>query len=275
MKKITFSKIIITLFVLFWLVLTLFPLYFTVISSLKADKDIYKSMFALPSEFLFSNYVIANNVASIGRSIFNSIFLSIMSIALMMVCVVMSTYVVARKKVRGSNIIKLYFLAALMIPLHGALVPIVQMVSVFKGQNNFFVMIVLYSGLNLSLAFFLMTGYISGIDREIDIAAAIDGCGMMQIVFKIIVPISKPGIATASIIAFLHIYNELALGNVLLTRKEYRTISVALLAFKGDYETKLGLIFASIVITIIPIMIFYLLAQEKVEKGLTAGAVKG
>lgn len=275
MKKITFGKIITTLFVLFWLVLTLFPLYFTVISSLKADKDIYKSMFALPSELLFTNYVIANNVASIGRSIFNSVFLSIMSIALMMVCVVMSAYVVARKKVRGSNIIKLYFLAALMIPLHGALVPIVQMVSVFKGQNNFLVMIVLYSGLNLSLAFFLMTGFISGIDREIDTAAAIDGCGMIQIVFKIIVPISKPGIATASIIAFLHIYNELALGNVLLTRKEYRTVSVALLAFKGDYETKLGLIFASIVITIIPIMIFYLLAQEKVEKGLTAGAVKG
>lgn len=275
MKKITFGKIIMTVLVLFWLLLTLFPLYFTVISSLKTDKDIYGSMFALPSEFLFTNYVIANNVASIGRAIFNSVFLSIMSIILMMVCVVMSSYVIARRKVRGSNIIRLYFLTALMIPLHGALVPIVQMVSVFKGQNNFIVMIILYSGLNLSLAFFLMTGFISGIDREIDTAAAIDGCGMLQIVFKIIVPISKPGIATASIITFLHIYNELALGNVLLTKKEFRTISVALLAFKGDYETKLGLIFASIVITIIPIMIFYLLAQEKVEKGLTAGAVKG
>jgi raffinose/stachyose/melibiose transport system permease protein len=275
MKKIAFGKIFFISFAFIWLILTLFPLYFTVISSLKADNDIFGNMFALPSEFLFSNYIIAYNAASIGRAIFNSVFLSIMSITLMMVCVVMAAYVIARRKVRGSNILRLYFLTALMIPLHGALIPIVQMVSVFKGQNNFWVMIVIYSGLNLSLAFFLMTGFISGIDREIDTAAAIDGCGMLQTVFKIIVPISKPGIASASIVAFLNIYNELALANVLLTKKEYRTISVALLAFKGDYETKLGLIFASIVITIIPIMVFYLLAQEKVEKGLTAGAVKG
>lgn len=275
MKKMTIGKIAFVLFALVWLFFTLFPLYFTVVSSLKSDNEIFGNMFALPSKFLFSNYVIANEAASIGRAIFNSVFLSIASIALMMVCVVMSAYVIAREKIRGSNIIKTYFLTALMIPLHGALVPIVQMVSMFKGQNNFLVMIIIYSGLNLSMAFFLMTGYIAGIDREIDIAAAIDGCGMLQTVFRIIVPISKPGIATASIITFLHIYNELALGNILLTKKEYRTISVALLAFKGDYETKFALIFASIVITIIPIMAFYMLAQEKVEKGLTAGAVKG
>ena len=84
-----------------------------------------------------------------------------------------------------------------------------------------------------------------------------------------------PGVATAAIVGFLIVYNELPIANVILTKTENRTISVALLAFQGDYQTSLSLIFASIVIVIIPILIFYLLCQEKVEHGLASGAIKG
>ena len=93
---------------------------------------------------------------------------------------------------------------------------------------------------------------------------------------SLISEISKySGVATAAIVGFLNVYNELPIANVILTKTENRTISVALLAFQGDYQTSLSLIFASIVIVIIPILIFYLLCQEKVEHGLASGAIKG
>lgn len=274
-KKLSIGKIIFWALAVLWLLTTIFPLYFTIISSLKEDNEIWESMVRFPETWRFDNYIKANSVAGIIRATFNSLFLSVCSIGLMMACVIPASYVIARKKIRGSSVLSMYFLAALMIPIHGALIPIVQMSNLVGGQNSMLYMIIIYSGLNFSMSSFLMSGYIQGIDSQIDEAASIDGCSLRRIVWNIIVPISKPGIATSCIVAFLSTYNELPLASVLLTKKEYQTISVALLAFKGDYQVNLSWIFASIVISMLPIVIFYILCQENVEKGMIAGAVKG
>lgn len=274
-KKLTIGKTIYILIAIFWLLVTLFPLYFTVISSLKEDAEIWEGLVSLPREFLWGNYVSANNVANIVKSTMNSILLSIGSILIMLLCVIPASYVLARKKLRFSAAVSTYFLAALMIPIHGALVSIIQMVNMVGGQNNYFILMLVYSGINFSMACFILTGYIRELDKGIDEAAFIDGCSLFQIIARVIVPISKPAIATVSIVSFLNIYNELPIANVLLTKKGYQTISVALLAFKGDYQVKVSWIFAAIVLATIPLVVFYLFCQEYVEKGLTAGAMKG
>ena len=266
-RGLTAGKAVHFLLALLWFGLTLFPLYFTVVSSLKLDNEIWDTMFQLPSIPQWENYFKAAETAGILSAIVNSVVISLGSVAIMIVCVMMSSYVIARRLIKRAKALNLYLLAALMIPLQGAIVPIVQMVGAVGGKNNFFVLMLIYVGLNISISSFILVGYIGGISREID--------NLFQTIFRIIFPISMPGVATAAIVGFLNVYNELPIANVILTKTENRTISVALLAFQGDYQTSLSLIFASIVIVIIPILIFYLLCQEKVEHGLASGAIKG
>ncbi len=273
--NLTIGKAIHFLLAFLWFALTFFPLYFTTVSSLKLDDEIWDTMFQLPRIPQWFNYIKAAEAAGILRVIANSLIISLGSVAIMIVCVTMSSYVIARKLIKRAKALKFYLLAALMIPLQGAIVPIVQMVGFINAKNNFFVMMLIYVGLNISISSFITVGYISGINNEIDEAAAIDGCNLFQTIFRIIFPIAMPGVATAAIVGFLNVYNELPVANVILTKTENRTISVALLSFQGDYQTSLSLIFASIVIVIIPILTFYLICQEKVEHGLASGAVKG
>lgn len=274
-RRLSPGKLLYFMLAALWFLVTLFPLYFTVISSLKLDSEIWGTMFQPPSDPQWGNYVTIVRTASLFRAIANSLILSLGSVTIMILCVTMSSYVISRKLIRRSDGLRHYLTAALMIPLQGAVVPIVQMVGAIGGKNNHFVLMLIYVGLNISISTFILVNYISGINREIDESAAMDGCSLLQIVFRIIFPISLPGIATAAIIGFLNVYNELAIANVIMTHSKNLTVSAALLAYKGDYQVELRLIFASIVIIIIPILSFYLLCQENVEQGLTAGAVKG
>ena len=274
-RRLSIGKVIYILLAILWFMVTLFPLYFTVISSLKPDSEIWGTMFQPPSNPQWGNYLTIVKTASLFRAIANSLTLSLGSVMIMILCVMMSSYVISRKLIKRADGLRHYLMAALMIPLQAAVVPIVQMIGSIGGKNNFFVLMLIYVGLNISISTFVLVNYIGGINREIDESAAMDGCNLLQIIFRIIFPISVPAIATVAIIGFLNVYNELAIANVIMTHSKYLTVSAALLAYKGDYQVELRLIFASIVIVIIPILVFYLLCQENVEQGLAAGAVKG
>jgi raffinose/stachyose/melibiose transport system permease protein len=275
MKRVTAGRLIYWFLAVLWLVMAAFPLYFTVISSVKEDSEIFSSYFFPTLLPKLENFVTANAMSGIVRAIVNSILLSFCSVAVMLILVIPLAFVVAREKIKYTNAVSLYFMAALMVPIQCAIVPIVQGVNLIRGQNNPGVLVLLYAGINMPMTFFIMSGTFSEINTELDESAAIDGCGLLQIIFRIIVPIAKPGISTCMIVAFLSVYNELALANVLISKKQYRTISVALLNFKGDFGTYYSIIFAAILLCMIPTVLFYLLAQEKVEKGISTGALKG
>ena len=149
------------------------------------------------------------------------------------------------------------------------------MFTTFHLRDRYLPMIFLYAAINFPMSFYLITGFITSISRELDEAAIMDGCSTFGIVFRIIFPIAKPGIFTGAIMAFLAVYNELVFANTLLTSKAMKTISVRLLGLQGERFTSYGPMFAAIVLSIVPILIIYLLFQEKIEGGAVAGAVKG
>lgn len=275
MRKLTAGRAVYWSLAVLWLLTAAFPLYFTVISSVKEDGEIFSNYFVPTVSPRFGNFMTANSMSGILRAIFNSLAISVGAISIMLLLVIPLSYVVARQKILFTNTVTLYFMAALMVPVQCAIVPIVQGVNLIHGQDNLLVLVLLYAGINMPMTFFIMTGAFSEISRELDESAAIDGCGLLQTVFRIIVPIAKPSIATCAIVAFLSVYNELALANVLISKKQNRTISVALLNFKGDFGTYYSVIFAAVLMCIIPTVLFYLFAQEKVEKGISAGALKG
>lgn len=274
-RKIKPGKLVYWILAVIWLFVSVFPLYFTLISSVKDDTEIFSNYFLPTMTPKFDNFVVANEMTNIIRAIANSLFISIAAVVIMLVLLIPLAYVVARKKILFTNAVTLYVMAAMMVPIQCAVVPIVQGVNAIHGSNNMLVLILIYAAINMPMSFFILTGAIADISSELDESAAIDGAGLLQIMFRIIAPVAKPSIATCAIVTFLAVYNELALANVLITEKAKRTISVALLLFKGDSGTLYSITFAAIILCIIPTVLFYIFAQEKVEKGLSAGALKG
>jgi raffinose/stachyose/melibiose transport system permease protein len=274
-RRVTVSGVLMGLFVVVWLFITVFPLYFTLISSLKTDKQIFANYFAPPTAFHFENYAMAQQMSNILRALANSVGVSLAAIVILLFIDVLAAYIIARRKVPFSGVWMVLLSAAIMIPLQSILIPIVQLVAKLNAYNDLGMMTLVYVAVNMSFGFFVLYGSVLGVSKEIDESAEVDGCNLIRLVVRIIAPMIKPAIATCAIVSFLFIYNELALANVLMSKKDLRMISVALLNFKGDFGVYYAYTFAAIIIAIIPTLAFYLLAQENVEKGLTAGAVKG
>lgn len=275
MKKWTIGKAVYTFLSILFSLIFLYPIYFTVVSSFKNNTEIWNTMFALPSKIEWGNYVSAIFDVEILRAVLNSFLFSAGACLVVVVFVTMAAYVAARGLLKCSGFLKLYYLLGLMIPPYAMLIPIVTMFTAFHMRDKYLPMILLYAGINFPMSFYLITGFISGISRELDEAAVMDGCSTFGIVFRIIFPIAKPGIFTGAIMAFLAVYNELVFANTLLSTKSMKTISVRLLGLQGERFTSYGPMFAAIVMSIVPILIIYLLFQEKIEGGAVAGAVKG
>lgn len=275
MKKLKAGNVIYWLLAAVFSFIFIYPIYFTVISSLKDNNAIWNTMFALPSKIEWSNYVSAIFDVQILKAVLNSFIFSIGACLVAVVTVTMAAYVVARGLLKSSRFLKTYYLLGLMIPPYAMLIPIVQMFTNFHLREQYWPMILLYAGINFPMSFYLITGTIKGISLELDEAAIMDGCSTIGIVFRIIFPIAKPGIFTGAIMAFLAVYNELVFANTLLSNKTMKTISVRLLGLQGERFSSYGPMFAAIVLSVIPIMIIYILFQEKIEGGAMAGAVKG
>ena len=275
MKHIKIGKILYVFLAFAFCVIFIYPIYFTFISSFKNNSEIWNTMFALPSQFEWGNYASAIFDVKILRAVINSFVFSFGASIVVVIVVTMAAYVVARKLIKGAAIFNMYYLLGLMIPPYAMLIPIVKQFTNLGFRDQYLPMILLYAGINIPMSFYLIGSFIKEIGKELDEAAIMDGCSTFGIVFRIIVPVASPGIFTSAIITFLAVYSELVFANTLLMKQDMKTISVRLLGLQGERFTSYGPMFASIVLSIIPIMIIYLLFQEKIESGAVAGAIKG
>lgn len=274
-RKIAPGKIIYWGIAVLWFVTAIFPLYFTFISSFKDNSEIFIDFLTPTLTPTFENYVMAEKMAGILRATLNSLAVSVSAITIMLIVCTMAAYVIARHKVPFAGFFSALFIAALTIPVQSAIIPIVQMVSNAGLKNNLWTLVIIYAGLNMALVFFIMKNSIEAIPSDLDEAAMIDGCSLIQIILKVMIPVVKPSMATCAIITFLFTYNELQIANVLINDRALRTVSVALLSLKGDFGVLYSVIFAAVIISMIPTVTVYLLAQEKVEKSIASGMIKG
>lgn len=272
----SFNKWLIYIFSVFCSVVLIYPLVFTLISSFKDNKGIYGSeIFALPSVWLWSNYKMAFSEAHIDQAVLNSFLYAFAGTCLALFLGTMASFVLSRINLKMNGFVYIYFILGLMIPVFSLIIPISRMIASFNGFNNYFVMMVLYGTFELPLTIFLITGFMKGIHKEIDESAEMDGCGPFRLLFQILTPLAMPAISTAGILAFFSIYNDLMWNVILITNRDMYNISMALMSFVGERgSAQMGPTFASITLTIIPTVIVYLLFQEKVEGGLSSGAVK-
>lgn len=269
------GRTIIYIFAVFWGMITIFPLLITFLSSVKDNQGINLGMFKLPEQWLWSNYTAAFESAHIGRAVMNSVFLGIASTIVVTVIGMLAAYIISRKSFRLKGTVYALFMVGVMVPVHCTIIPVSSLATEVGGKNSFLFLTLIYVAFNLAQAIFLYTGYLNGVDRELDEAAIIDGCDDIQLLFRVLFPVSIPIISTEAILVFIYGYGELIFSMLLLSDENKYTVSRAMLAFSGGYQQQLGPIFACIIVAVLPMIILYILFHEKVQAGMMAGAVKG
>ena len=240
---------------IFAAMVTFFPLIVTFLSSLKTNEEILLGMFSWPKVWNFGNYPEAVRAANAFKAIGNSLFVAIATLAVTVIIAMPGAYAIARKNYSYLKAVYILFMAGVMVPVHCTLVSVTKISSALGTKNSYIFLIL--------------------IDKGLDEAAKIDGCGDLRILVQILLPICKPIIATEAILVFIYGYSELIFSLILITDSTKYTISRAMLNFTSNFTTNYGPQFAFVIMSMIPMLVIYLILHEKVEAGMLAGAVKG
>lgn len=276
MKRIKISHVIVYFLAFLWALITFLPLLITFFSSFKNNAEVYLGTFQLPEIWRVSNYVDAVKIANALVSIGNSLLLSIASTAVVTCVGMLASYALSRKShLRFIRAAAAYFVIGVMVPIHCTIIPISSMASKLSGKNSYVYLLMVYVAFNLAQAIFLYTGFLNGVSRELDEAAKIDGCNDIKLLLKILLPVSKPIIATEAIFVYIWAYGELIFSLTLISDSSKFTVSRALLSFTGEHATALGPKFAFIIMAVIPSLVMYMLFRRHVEGGFMSGAIKG
>lgn len=273
-KRSTGQYICFVIFVIVALI-NIYPLVFSIFCSFKGNLEIFSSFTSLPKRLRFENYVTAWKVGNIGRYFLNTIILSVGTLIIAGLFGAMASYVLAKFRFRGKSKIYLLFISGMMIPIQAVLIPLSYIFGKLGIMNNYPVLILLYSAFCFPMTVLVLTGFMNGIPTELEEAMVIDGASIFQVFFKMILPLSVPGIVSVSIFNFIQVWNNLLFPLIFISDKNKGTISMGLLAFFGEYSTDYSSSMAGICLTTIPVIIAYVFFQEKIENGLMSGAIKG
>lgn len=256
-------------------VINLYPFFFSVISSLKSNTEIFKSFTSLPTSLKWSNYYNAITEGHIFRYFLNTILLCSATIAVCGLVGSMASYILDRFIFKVRKGVYLFFIAGMMIPIQAVIIPMAYLFSKLHINNNYPVLILMYSAFSIPMTVLVLTGFIHAIPKELEEAAVIDGSSIWQLFFRVIFPVMKPGIISVSIFTFIQVWNNLLFPLIFISNSSMGTISTGLLNYFGERSNDYGSALAAITLTIIPVIIIYLLMQNKIEEGFIAGALKG
>jgi raffinose/stachyose/melibiose transport system permease protein len=255
--------------------ITIFPLIWMLYSSFKTNPEFSRSVIALPESLRFENYINAWKTAHIGTYFFNSIFVSVLSIVLTVVIGASAAFVLAKFVFPGKGIIRSLFIAGMLIPLQAVFVPLYTIMRDIHVYNTPWALILVYTAFGLPLTIFLMESFIASFPDSIMEAAIIDGSTMPRIFFSIILPMTRPVVATVAIVNFLTNWKEFGFALVFISSESKKTLPSGLYNFLGAYTTDYTGLMAALVIATLPLFILYIILQEQIINGMTAGAVKG
>jgi ABC-type glycerol-3-phosphate transport system permease component len=254
--------------------LTIFPLVWMLLTSVKAPQDVFSGSL-LPSTLQLSNYPQVWNDMNFPAHFANSLFVTAMTVALVVVVSTLAGYAFARFEFRARDMLFYIFLAALIIPSQVILIPMFIYLKEIGLLNTLPGLSLSYLGGSISFAIFLMRAFFKTLPNELADAGKIDGCTDLDVFWRIFLPLARPGIATITIFQFVGTWNEFLFATTFISSPDLKTLQSALYLVVGRYSTEWTLLCAALTMSIIPIIVVYLALQRQFFKGLTAGAVKG
>lgn len=276
-RKQIIYKVIMTIILLIFTSIIIAPFIWMVMMSLRTTAEILDNPYGLPKIIRWQNYVnLMGPQIRFYRYIFNSVIVTVGSLILTLIFSCLAGYGFGRKryafKFRG--MIFLILLFSLMIPRQATYIPQFIMMYKYGLLNKRIALILLYSAYAISVSTYLMKAYFSQLPEELEDAARIDGAHDFRIFFQIMLPLAKPVIITVLVINSLYFWNELLIALTITSKPEMRTLPLAMMNFVGEHGSDYAMAAASLVVGMLPILIFYLISARKFIEEMTAGAIK-
>lgn len=256
-------------------VVNLYPLVFVLLSSFKADLEIFSQPFSFPVRWQWENYVRAWNTANAGRYLFNSVVVTASGVVIAGFVSASAAYVLTRLKVRGLGVLFMVLVAGMFIPIHATMIPIAVNIARLELKDSLLALILTMVAFQIPITVFIISAQMKSLPREIEESAVADGAGNLRVFWSLVLPMSLPGISTASIFNFLGFYNNLIFPLLFISSPERMPIAYGLLAFFGERSSDFSGVMAAITIATALPLVVYIALQERLEESMTAGALKG
>ena len=280
LHKKKYGKTLLSIFFAIVCILYVLPVVMVAVNSFKLNTFVKTDTFALPNEDSYAGWANFVKGMTFGnypffKSALYSLVITLLSTALIVICTSMAAWYIARVNSRFCRIVYFACVFSMVVPFQMVMFTLSKTADVLK-LNTPWAIPIIYLGFGAGLAVFMFTGFVKSIPLEIEEAAAIDGCGPLRTYFSVVFPMLRPTMISVSILEIMWVWNDYLLPYLVLDINEYRTIPIHIQYLKGSYGTvDLGATMALILMSIIPVIVFYLTCQKHIIKGVAAGAVKG
>ncbi|MEE1053039.1 MAG: carbohydrate ABC transporter permease [Acutalibacteraceae bacterium] len=277
MKKIKVSSVLIFIFLLALSIIFLIPIITVVLNSFKDKFSISQTPFVLPDTDTFAgteNYISGINDTGFLQAFFWSLFITVLSVAVIVLFTAMTSWYIIRIKSRFNSILYYLFVFSMIVPFQMVMFTMSKIANVLSLDNPLG-LVFIYLGFGAGLSVFIFSGFIKSVPISLEEAAVIDGCNPFQTFWRVVFPVLKPTAVTVAILNTMWVWNDYLLP-YLVIGSDYKTIPIAVQYLKGGYgSVDMGAMMAMLVLAILPVVIFYLSCQKYIIKGVAAGAVKG
>lgn len=270
-----FEQLLVQFVLLAYAVIVLFPIGIAVLNSLKPNLgEVYKAPFALPSVWNFENYATAWVGAQFSHFFMNSAIISLACVVIVTFCASTTAFVLVRMPFRGSALVFAAFLLGVVIPIRLTLAPLFLIVKNLGLLDNLWGVILVQSASMMPVAVFILTTFLKSVPAELEDAAKMDGALPFQIYWRVVLPLVRPALATVALLTFVQSWNEYFLPLIFLRSPENYPITLGMSQFKLEFDVQWHLMFAGILIMLIPTIVAFLLASRQFIEGLTQGGLK-
>lgn len=251
------------------------PIYLIIINSFKDYGDIFSKPIQFPVRPTLENFRNVWKQTNFVRYFINTVISTTVGLVVVVCVSSLAAYKLSRTKTGLSKCMFFYFTVSMLLPFEVIMLPLVTLLKNWKMLNNLVALGVVQASTTIAFSIFLYHGFIKSIPVQLDEAARIDGCGEFQLFLKIIFPLMKPITSTVIVLNILNYWNSFLLPLLVLTKDEIKTLPLFAYSFLGQYSSNYDLQLPAVILTGLPLVIFYLIMQKNIVKGLTASSVKG
>ncbi|MBW4084374.1 carbohydrate ABC transporter permease [Paenibacillus sp. S150] len=274
-KKTPLFKFFAYTFLSLFAIMNIIPIFWMIINSFKEEQEYAANPFSFPTTLHFSNYTKAWEIANMNIYFLNSLLITFVSLVVTVLLGSLAAYFLARFTFKLRGFTYALFLLGMLVPIHATLIPIFLIMQKLSLIDTYLSLILPYTAFHLSLTVFILEGFMRGFPKDLEESGIMDGAGVFRIFWSIILPITRPAMATVVILNFIYNWNEYLFALVLITSNSLKTLPLGLANFVGVETASYTLQMSALTIALVPILIFYLLLQKQLVTGMTAGAVKG
>lgn len=254
--------------------IVILPLLLLVLLSLKSLAGIVQHPLQLPHSPQWGNYAQAWTAGDLGRYIFNTAWMAVLSVIVVVIAGSLAAFALGRYRFRGNQLIYLTFIAGLAFPIQMIAIPLYSLLNTIQIIDNPFSLVIVYGSTGLAFSVFLLTGFARSLPREFEEAAIVEGATPFYIYRRIALPLMRPIIATVALFNFVAAWNGFFFPLVLITSRSQMTVTVGILSFVGEFLTQWQYLIPALIIAMLPPIIVFIIVSRQFVRGLTAGGLK-